>query len=101
MAAVTDRPADRPKAKSLRPLRALLPFLAPHRWLLAGAMAALLVAAAAMLAMPLALRQLIDHGLAGISVRHGKARSLSGNFKPTRQLSFRPVAIGAAVEVVL
>jgi ATP-binding cassette subfamily B protein len=69
MAAVTDRPKDRPKSKSLRPLRALLPFLAPHRWLLAGAMAALLVAAAAMLAMPLALRQLIDHGLAANNIR--------------------------------
>ena len=68
MAAVTDRPTDRPKSKSLRPLRALLPFLAPHRWLLAGAMAALLVAAAAMLALPLALRQLIDHGLAANNI---------------------------------
>ena len=55
---------DRPKAKSLRPLRALVPFLAPHRWLLAAALAALMVAAGAMLALPVALRQLIDHGLA-------------------------------------
>jgi ATP-binding cassette subfamily B protein len=46
----------------------LLPFLAPHRWLLAGALAALLVAAAAMLALPLALRQLIDHGLAANNI---------------------------------
>jgi ATP-binding cassette subfamily B protein len=52
----------------LRPLRALLPFLAPHGWLLAGALAALLVAAAAMLALPLALRQLIDHGLAANNI---------------------------------
>src|SRR6202050_2848572 len=64
MAAVTDRPTDRPRAKSLRPLRALLPFLAPHRWLLAGALGALVVAAAAMVAVPVALRQLVDHGLA-------------------------------------
>jgi ATP-binding cassette subfamily B protein len=49
-------------------LRALLPFLAPHGWLLAGALAALLVAAAAMLALPLALRQLIDHGLAANNI---------------------------------
>ena len=55
---------DRPKAKSLRPLRALVPFLLPHRGILGGALGALLVAAAAMLAVPLALRQLIDHGLA-------------------------------------
>jgi ATP-binding cassette subfamily B protein len=45
-------------------LRALLPFLAPHRGLLAAALAALVVAAAAMLTLPVALRQLIDHGLA-------------------------------------
>lgn len=55
---------DRPKAKSLRPLRALIPFLLPHRWLLAASLAALLVAAAAMLTVPVALRQLVDHGLA-------------------------------------
>ena len=55
---------DRPKAKSLRPLRSLVPFLTPHRWLLAGALAALVVAAGAMLAVPVALRQLIDHGIA-------------------------------------
>ncbi|HEY6452534.1 MAG TPA: ABC transporter transmembrane domain-containing protein [Steroidobacteraceae bacterium] len=61
--------ADRPKARSLRPLRALAPFLLPHRWLLGGALLALLVAAAAMLAMPLALRQLIDHGLAANNIR--------------------------------
>jgi ATP-binding cassette subfamily B protein len=60
MASVTDRP----KSKSLRPLRSLLPFLRPHRLLLVGALLALLVAAAAMLALPVALRQLIDFGLA-------------------------------------
>jgi ATP-binding cassette, subfamily B, bacterial len=60
---------DRPRAKSLRPLRALLPFLAPHRALLAGALAALLIAAAAMLALPAALRQLIDHGLSSADSR--------------------------------
>jgi ATP-binding cassette subfamily B protein len=54
---------DRPRAKSLRPLRALWPFLAPHWALLASALGALLVAAAATLALPAALRQLIDHGL--------------------------------------
>jgi ATP-binding cassette subfamily B protein len=54
---------DRPRTKSLRPLRALLPFLVPHRAILFGALLALLVAAGAMLAAPAALRQLIDHGL--------------------------------------
>jgi ATP-binding cassette subfamily B protein len=60
---------DRPRAKSLRPLRALWPFLAPHWVLLSGALAALLVAAAAMLALPAALRQLIDHGLSSADSR--------------------------------
>ena len=55
---------DRPRARSLNPLRALLPFLRPHRAVMAAALGALLVAAAAMLVLPLALRQLIDHGLA-------------------------------------
>jgi ATP-binding cassette subfamily B protein len=55
---------DRPRAKSLHPLRALLPFLKPYRGMMLGALSALLVAAAAMLALPVALRQLIDHGLA-------------------------------------
>ncbi len=55
--------SDRPRAKSLSPLRALAPFLRPYRGTLIAALAALLVAAAAMLALPVALRQLIDHGL--------------------------------------
>jgi ATP-binding cassette, subfamily B, bacterial len=55
---------DRPRAKTLNPLRALLPFLRPYRGTMIAAAFALLVAAAAMLALPMALRQLIDHGLA-------------------------------------
>jgi ATP-binding cassette subfamily B protein len=56
--------SDRPRAKSLNPLRALVPFLRPYRGTLAAALGALLIASAAMLALPIALRQLIDHGLA-------------------------------------
>jgi ATP-binding cassette subfamily B protein len=59
---------DRPKSKSLRPLRALIPFLKPHSWILTSALGALIVAAAAMLALPVALRQLIDHGLVASNV---------------------------------
>jgi ATP-binding cassette, subfamily B, bacterial len=51
---------DRPKAKSLNPLRALLPFLRPYRAMLAAACFALLIAAAAQLALPFALRLLIE-----------------------------------------
>jgi len=56
--------ADRPRAKSLNPLRSLLPFLRPYRGMMVAALGALLVATVAMLALPVALRQLIDHGLA-------------------------------------
>src|SRR5579862_3103781 len=62
-----DITADRPRAKSLAPLRALLPFLRPYRLLMAAALSALLMATIAMLALPIALRQLIDHGLAANS----------------------------------
>jgi ATP-binding cassette subfamily B protein len=55
---------ERPKAKSLNPLRALLPFLRPYRGMMAAALAALLLASAAMLTLPVALRLLIDHGIA-------------------------------------
>lgn len=56
-------PIDRPKARSLRPLQALLPFLKPYRGTLVLALLALLVAAAAMLSLPIALRHLIDQGM--------------------------------------
>jgi len=57
-------PADRPKGRSLKPLRSLLPFLRPHVGTMLLALGALLVAAAAMLALPVALRYLIDEGVA-------------------------------------
>jgi ATP-binding cassette subfamily B protein len=53
-------PLDRPRAKSLSPLRSLLPFLRPYRGRAYTAIGALLVATAAMLALPLALRRFID-----------------------------------------
>jgi ATP-binding cassette subfamily B protein len=56
---------ERPRAKSLNPLRALLPFLRPYRGMMALAIIALLVASASLLVVPLAGRQLIDHILAG------------------------------------
>jgi ATP-binding cassette subfamily B protein len=55
--------ADRPRANNLNPLRELLPFIRPYRGMLCAALGALLVASAAMLALPLALRELIDHVL--------------------------------------
>jgi ATP-binding cassette, subfamily B, bacterial len=56
---------DRPRAKSLSPLRALLPFLRPYRGILAAGLCSLVIAAGAMLALPIALRKLIDHGIFG------------------------------------
>src|SRR5580698_9096885 len=54
-------PAERPRPKSLNPLLALLPFLRPYLPVMVGAFFALLIAAGAQLALPVALRQLIDH----------------------------------------
>jgi len=59
---------ERPRATSLRPLKTLWPFIRPYRGTLAAALAALLIAAAAMLALPVALRYLIDRGFAGSDV---------------------------------
>jgi ATP-binding cassette subfamily B protein len=54
-------PAERPRPKSLNPLLALAPFLRPYRGMMFGAFVSLLIAAGAQLALPVALRQLIDH----------------------------------------
>ena len=60
-------PEDRPRTKALSPLRALLPYLSPYRGVLVLALIALLVASAAMLSLPIALRYLIDNGLSSKS----------------------------------
>jgi len=54
----------RPKGKSLKPLKALVPFILAYRGTLFAALAALLIASAALLALPVALRYLIDNGFA-------------------------------------
>ncbi len=53
---------ERPKGTSLQPLRALLPYLAPYSARMIIALFALLVAAGAMLALPVALKNVIDEG---------------------------------------
>jgi len=55
-------PESQNKAKSLQPLRSLVPFIAPYKGILAIAIAALLVSSAALLAMPIAVRNVIDQG---------------------------------------
>jgi ATP-binding cassette subfamily B protein len=67
--------ADRPKARSVRPLAALWPYLAPYRRVLLAAVVALLLASGAMLALPLALKGLIDKGMAA-----GSAATINGYF---------------------
>jgi len=48
--------------KSLRPLAVLVPYLARYRGLVAGALVALIAAAVTTLALPMAVRRMIDHG---------------------------------------
>ena len=52
--------SERPRGKSLGPLRTLVPFLGPYRRTLLAALSALLIASGAMLALPIALRYLIE-----------------------------------------
>ena len=54
---------DRPKAKSARPLRAIVPFIRPYLGRLILALLVLVAASAAVLSLPVALRYLIDFGL--------------------------------------
>ncbi len=54
--------AARPKARSLRPLRQLLPFLVPYRMAIAVAVVALICSSTASLMIPPALGQLVQHG---------------------------------------
>ena len=53
---------ERPKGRSLKPLRALWPFIRPYRGTVALALFALLVASGAFLAVPVAVRYVIDYG---------------------------------------
>ena len=52
----------REASKKLTPLRALKPFLAPYKGMIAAAAVALLSAALATLVLPMAVRGVIDHG---------------------------------------
>ncbi len=54
-------PVERPR-RSIRPLLALVPFVARYRGKAVAALVALIVAAAATLAVPIAVRRMIDNG---------------------------------------
>jgi ATP-binding cassette, subfamily B, bacterial len=60
---MSEAPSARPKGRSIRPLSALWPFLRPYRLVFFGAIVALVVASAALMALPVAGRQLIDQGM--------------------------------------
>ncbi|CAD7055780.1 ABC transporter [Pseudorhizobium halotolerans] len=53
-----------PKGKAIRPLARLLPYLSRYRGLVMGALFALVLSAATTLALPLAVRRMVDHGFA-------------------------------------
>ena len=53
---------NRPQSKSIQPLRSLVPLIAAYKGTLTIAILALLVSSAALLAMPIAVRNVIDHG---------------------------------------
>ena len=54
--------------KTLRPLARLLPYVAHYKNLVAGALVALFLAAAATLALPLAVRRMIDKGFSDANI---------------------------------
>ncbi|NKW79589.1 ATP-binding cassette domain-containing protein [Ochrobactrum pecoris] len=53
------------KRRRLTPLKRVMPFLAPYKGLVAGALFSLVLAAMTTLAVPVALRRMIDHGFTG------------------------------------
>ena len=59
---IEEQAKRRPRGRSLRPLRALLPFVAQYPLVLLAAFIALIAATAATLAMPVAVRFMIDNG---------------------------------------
>jgi ATP-binding cassette, subfamily B, bacterial len=71
--------SERPKGRSPKSLSGLLPFIKPYRWQVALAVLFLVLAAAATLVFPVALRQLIDGGLVGCD-RAAQAMGLRGHF---------------------
>ncbi len=63
-----DKYSDRPKAKSLKPLRMAFPFMRPYYGRLMLAFTFLTLASITMLGMPVALRYVIDYGFSATNV---------------------------------
>jgi ATP-binding cassette subfamily B protein len=62
--------ASRPKARSIRPLRQLLPFLRPYGWQIGGAFVALVCSSTASLFIPPAVGQLVQNGFSQTLASH-------------------------------
>ncbi|MBK7615446.1 MAG: ATP-binding cassette domain-containing protein [Burkholderiales bacterium] len=73
------KPSDRPQAKSPRSLSGLLPFLQPYRGRILLAVAFMVLAAAATLVLPVALKSLVDEGIVAASPGE-RAMALRGHF---------------------
>ncbi len=85
--------ASASSARKLRPLAALLPFLNPYKKQIALALLFLLLAAAATLALPAAIRSVVDNGFA-VDVSDPGARLAAVR---TQFLLFIPLALAIAV----
>jgi ATP-binding cassette subfamily B protein len=85
--------ASASSARKLRPLAALLPFLNPYKKQIAFALLFLLLAAAATLALPAAIRSVVDNGFA-VDVSDPGARLAAVR---TQFLLFIPLALAIAV----
>jgi len=68
MARSDSKNIDRPKASSLKPLRSALPFMRPYIGRLGLAFVFLTLASVSMLAMPVAIRYVIDYGFSSENV---------------------------------
>jgi ATP-binding cassette subfamily B protein len=80
-------------SRTLRPLAALLPFLTPYKKQIALALLFLLLAAAATLALPAAIKSLVDHGFAAdVSDSAERLAAVRHQF-----LLFIPLALAMAV----
>lgn len=64
-----DEAKRRPKGRNMRPLSSLLPFVMRYKSMVAYAFIALLMASAATLAVPLAVRRMIDQGFSRENVQ--------------------------------
>jgi ATP-binding cassette, subfamily B, bacterial len=94
LASVPVTQASPPATRKLRPLWSLLPYVRPYGWQIALALLFLVLSAGATLALPAAVRDLVDHGLiqpAGIELGARMAQVRS------RFLELFAVAVALAV----